>query len=149
MWFRRKRRRQESPVPVVLPPLDRLSELVERVVVLLDQAPAPVAAPAPIPPPAVAAEPEPEPPPPLGSHLLFVPDAAGYRLLERVGEVPTRGSVLELEAGLRRVIRIGGSPLPGDRRRCAFLEQEPLEQERTPTGARGESDRGDEGGAQG
>ena len=38
MWFRRRRR--QLP-PVLLPPLDRLSELVDRVVTLLDEAPTP------------------------------------------------------------------------------------------------------------
>lgn len=131
-------------MPVLLPPLERLSELVERVVVLLDQAPA--AAP--------EAAPAEELPQPAGGHLLFVPDAAGYRLLERDGAAPARGELVELAEfaeldGRRRVARLGPSPLPGDHRRCAFLEQEPPGQTRTPTGERGESDRGDAGGAPG
>ena len=118
----------------MLPPLERLSELVERVVVLLDQAPTP---------PESAPEPEPEPEPQQAAeepqaaphgHVLFVADAAGYRLLAREGEAPARGQILELEDGPRRVVRVGPSPLPGDRRRCAFLEQEPRRETRTPHG---------------
>jgi hypothetical protein len=138
MWFRRwRRRRPEPPAPVVLPPLERLSELVERVVVLLDQAPAPPSAPAD------------EPQPATDGHVLFVPDPTGYRLLARTGAAPGRGELVVLDDGSARVLRVGPSPLPRDRRRCAFLEQEPRPQARTPTGERGESDRRDEGGAPG
>jgi hypothetical protein len=111
MWFRRRRRQQP---PILLPSLDRLAELIERVIGLLDQtvvdAPA-VAA------PAVAA-------PPVDGHVLFVADPAGYRLLQRDGAPPPRGETLELDGGRFRVVRLGPSPLPGDGRRCAFLERE-------------------------
>jgi hypothetical protein len=150
MWFRRWRgRRLDPPAPVVLPPLERLSELVERVVVLLDQAPAPTVEVEPE--PELEPEPEPEPEPRGGTdgHLLFLPDPDGYRLVEREGAAPERGELLDLDGLRGRVLRLGPSPLPGDPRRCAFLEQEPPEQNRTPTGERGESDRGDAGGAPG
>ena len=136
MWFRRwRRRRHAPPEPVLLPPLDRLSELVERVVVLLDQAPTP----APVTQAQALAD----------GHLLFVSEAAGYRLVARQGEPPAWGELLELDGLSGRVTRVGRSPLPGDRRPCAFLEQEPAGENRTPTRERGESDRRDEGGTPG
>jgi hypothetical protein len=139
MWFRRRRR---LPPPVLLPPLDRLAELVDRVVALLDQVPAPV-----------VPAPEPEQAPVRAEtaegHVLFVPGAAGYRLFERVGPPPPRLHVVVLDAERYRVLRVGRSPLPDDPRRCGFLEQEPSGENRTPTGARGEPDRGHESGAPG
>jgi hypothetical protein len=55
-------------------------------------------------------------------HLLFVWKASGYELSEREGDPPARGS--EVEAGERRfvVTKIAPSPLPGDERRCAYLQ---------------------------
>jgi hypothetical protein len=55
-------------------------------------------------------------------HLLFVSKPTGYELLERDGELPALGSVLEEEDGRMMVTRIGPSPLPGDDRRCAYLQ---------------------------
>ncbi len=56
-------------------------------------------------------------------HLLFVWKASGYELAEREGEPPAPGA--EVEEGNARfvVTKVGPSPLPGDRRRCAFLAQ--------------------------
>lgn len=56
-----------------------------------------------------------------GRYLLFVWSAAGYRLAEREGELPAVGS--EVEEGERRfrVSKHAPSPLPGDRRPCAYL----------------------------
>lgn len=135
MWFLRRRR---QPPPVLLPSLDRLAELVARVVDLLDdivlqQHNLPSA---PSDPPVRAAaeelvsirhKPEPE----LG-WVGFVGSAAGYRLVERDGAAPGRGERVEVEGTPFRVLRLGPSPLPGDRRRCAFLErEEPSRAERT------------------
>jgi hypothetical protein len=55
-----------------------------------------------------------------GTHLLFVWSPAGYTLREEPGELPAVG--LEFEEGdLKLVVsKIGASPLPGDRRPCAF-----------------------------
>ena len=127
VWFRRRRRRQ-SPPPVLLPALDRLAGLVERVVALLDEVALP---------PAAAEEPlvseQPEP----GSSgadgwVAFVGSPAGYRLLERDGAPPARGDAIVLEDARFRVLRLGPSPLPGDTRRCAFVErQEPSAEART------------------
>jgi hypothetical protein len=102
----------------VLPSLDRLAGLIERVVELVDEvsggrvgapdAPEQPAAP-PDPPAAVA----PPPPAPDGVWLAYVPSPHGY--------------------GVRhRVVRFIPSPLPGDARRCAVVErEEPPEPERT------------------
>lgn len=133
MWFRRRRRRQ--PPPVLLPSLDRLAELIERVVALLDQVElAPVAVPEPK--PDLVREfafeqhdPDPEPVPDGWVALVSSPD--GYQLLQRAGQPPDPGAALELEDGSFVVLRLGPSPLPGDRRRCAYLEQEQPSAERT------------------
>jgi DNA repair exonuclease SbcCD ATPase subunit len=55
---------------------------------------------------------------------LYVALAPGgrYRLLERDDGPPVIGAVIPIDEGVYRVMRIGASPLPGDRRRCAFLE---------------------------
>ena len=55
------------------------------------------------------------------THLVW---SAGdrYRLVERPGGAPAQGSVVELESSRWRVLRVGASPLPADRRRCAFVE---------------------------
>jgi hypothetical protein len=56
------------------------------------------------------------------SYLLFVWKPTGYELRERDGELPSLGSVLEEEDGRMVVTRVGPSPLPGDDRRCAYLQ---------------------------
>ncbi len=56
-------------------------------------------------------------------HLLFVSKPTGYELREREGELPAVGAVVEEEdLGRMVVTRIGPSPLPGDDRRCAYLQ---------------------------
>lgn len=56
-----------------------------------------------------------------GRYLLFVSSTKGYELRERDGELPAVGSEVE-EGDLRfRVSKHAPSPLPGDRRRCAYL----------------------------
>jgi hypothetical protein len=124
MWFRRRRRRQ-PPLPVLLPSLDRLAELIERVVALLDQVSlAPVSTP-------------PAPEPATEGWVAFVHSPDGYRLLQRDGSPPKQGAVVELDEGAFLVVGLGPSPLPGDRRRCAFVES----REAAPSGifARSES----------
>ena len=131
MWS--KRRRPSAP-PVLLPSLDRLSTLIERVVELVDAvggtqtAPVPVSEPPREPAEAVVAK--------VGEEeevwLAFVPSPQGYRLLELRTEPPQRKGVLELEDGRYRVLRLAPSPLPGDRRRCAYVErEEPPAEDRT------------------
>ncbi len=65
-------------------------------------------------------------PAPETEHLLFLPGAKGYRILARSGPPPEVGAVVEvaLEAGASvpfTVMKIGASPLPGTRARCAYL----------------------------
>lgn len=135
MWFLRRRR---QPPPVLLPSLDRLAELVARVVELLDdlvlQQHNPHSASANAPDQArqeelVSISHKLSPP---GGWVAFVGSADGYRLVEREGAAPGRGERVEVEGTPFRVLRSGPSPLPGDRRRCAFLEkEEPSRAERT------------------
>jgi hypothetical protein len=73
----------------------------------------------------VADEPEqPEPELP-SSHLLFVPTAKRYLLIERDGPPPEPGDELELPdvAGPLMVTKVGRSPYPENGRPCAFLLQ--------------------------
>lgn len=111
-WFRRRARRTAP----VLPSLDQLAELVERVIAEVDQVAAPGV----------------EAAAPVDAHVLFAPASDGYRLLRREGAAPACGSELALDGGRFRVLRQGPSPLPGDLRRCAFLErEEPPQQDRS------------------
>jgi chaperonin cofactor prefoldin len=57
------------------------------------------------------------------AHVLFVPAASGYTLVEREGIAPEAGDVVEVEGERFVVRRHGPSPLPGPRRRCAYLER--------------------------
>lgn len=51
------------------------------------------------------------------SHLIFVGTPRGYELRELGGPAPAAGERVE---GLV-VLKVAASPLPGDRRRCAYL----------------------------
>jgi hypothetical protein len=55
-------------------------------------------------------------------YLLFIWKPTGYELRERDGELPALGTVLDEEDGRMVVTRVGPSPLPGDDRRCAYLQ---------------------------
>jgi hypothetical protein len=55
-------------------------------------------------------------------HVLFVWSPSGYALLSRAGEPPPVGSEVGISGGSRVVTKIGPSPLPGDRRPCAYLD---------------------------
>ena len=55
-------------------------------------------------------------------HVLLVWNPSGYSLLARAGEPPRVGSEVGVSGGRRVVTKIGASPLPGDRRRCVFLD---------------------------
>jgi hypothetical protein len=55
-------------------------------------------------------------------HCLFVSKPTGYELVNREGEPPPVGSTVELDGeGTWVVNRISQSPLPQDRRPCAYL----------------------------
>jgi hypothetical protein len=54
-------------------------------------------------------------------HLLFVWKTSGYELVEQDGEPPAIGAQVEIEGKQLRVTKIAPSPLPGDRRMCAYL----------------------------
>lgn len=57
-----------------------------------------------------------------GGHVLFVWSANGWTLQEREGESPSVGSTVQDGERVLRISKIGPSPLPGDRRRCAFTQ---------------------------
>ena len=57
------------------------------------------------------------------AHVLFVPAASGYTLVEREGVAPEAGDIVDVDGGRYVVRRHGPSPLPGPRRRCAYLER--------------------------
>jgi hypothetical protein len=56
-------------------------------------------------------------------YLLFVAVPNGYELREREGEPPAVGDELEEDELRLRVAKIAPSPLPGDRRRCVYLQR--------------------------
>ena len=56
------------------------------------------------------------------SYVLFVWSPAGWTLQQREGEPPAVGTTVENGDTLLVVSKIGPSPLPGDRRRCAFTQ---------------------------
>jgi hypothetical protein len=55
------------------------------------------------------------------SHLLFVSKPSGYELREQDGDPPGVGSEIEQDGQTLRVLKIAPSPLPGDKRPCAYL----------------------------
>lgn len=118
----------------MLPSLDRLAGLIERVVELVDEVSGGRTASAdtaeqPAPP----VRPDPEPPRADGGWLAYVQSPHGYSLVGVPGSPPSPGDSLELDGVPQRVVRVAASPLPGDGRRCAVLErEEPPQPERTP-----------------
>ena len=56
-------------------------------------------------------------------HLVFVWKTTGYELREGEGDPPAVGTQLEQDGETLRVTKIAPSPLPGDRRLCAYLSQ--------------------------
>jgi hypothetical protein len=54
-------------------------------------------------------------------HLLFVWKPSGYELVEQDGEPPAVGAEVELDGQRLRVTKVAPSPLPGDKRQCAYL----------------------------
>jgi hypothetical protein len=55
-------------------------------------------------------------------YLLFLSKPTGYVLVERDGDPPAAGAELEEGEDTVRILKVGPSPIPGDRRRCAFSE---------------------------
>jgi hypothetical protein len=56
-------------------------------------------------------------------YLLFVSTPTGYELAERDGEPPAAGTEVSLDDDGRYIVsKVGASPLPGDDRRCAYLQ---------------------------
>jgi hypothetical protein len=56
-------------------------------------------------------------------HLLFVWKSSGYELREGDGDVPGVGAEVEQDGVTFKVTKIAPSPLPGDRRQCAYLSR--------------------------
>jgi len=56
------------------------------------------------------------------SYLVFIVKPSGYELHEREGDPPQVGE--QIEDGEQRywVSKVAASPLPGDGRRCAYLQ---------------------------
>jgi hypothetical protein len=54
-------------------------------------------------------------------HLLFVWKTSGYELREADGDVPALGSTVETDGKTLVVTKVGPSPLPHDKRQCAYL----------------------------
>jgi len=57
------------------------------------------------------------------SYLLFVWKTSGYGLRGEPGDAPEVGAEVEQDGQRLRVTKVAPSPLPGDRRACAYLAQ--------------------------
>jgi hypothetical protein len=55
-------------------------------------------------------------------YVLFVWSPSGWTLQQREGEAPAVGETVEAGDTTLRVVKLGPSPLPGDRRRCAYTQ---------------------------
>jgi hypothetical protein len=55
-------------------------------------------------------------------YLVFVWKPSGYELQEREGELPVPGDEVEENGGRLTVSKVAPSPLPGDSRRCVYLQ---------------------------
>jgi hypothetical protein len=55
------------------------------------------------------------------AHLLFVWTPSGYELREEPGDAPAVGAEVEADGERLRVTKVAPSPLPGDKRECAYL----------------------------
>lgn len=56
------------------------------------------------------------------SYLVFVWRPSGYELREREGEPPAVGERIDEDSTAMTVTKVAPSPLPGDVRRCAYLQ---------------------------
>lgn len=57
-------------------------------------------------------------------HLVFVWRSSGYELREREGDLPAVGDEVEQDGERLLVTKVAASPLPRDRRMCAYLAGE-------------------------
>jgi hypothetical protein len=55
------------------------------------------------------------------TYLLVIATPSGYELHEREGEPPGLGAEIEQDGKTMRVAKLAPSPLPGDKRACAYL----------------------------
>jgi hypothetical protein len=53
-------------------------------------------------------------------YLLFAWSPDGYALVEREGELPPVGARIQDDGYELSVVKVGPSPLPGDKRRCVY-----------------------------
>jgi multidrug efflux pump subunit AcrA (membrane-fusion protein) len=104
--------------------VDRLLTLLEKRDALIAELSAKEPEPEPTPEPVAAGHALPAPvEPPASAHLLFVPTGKRYVLEAMEGPAPSPGIEVTLEDGRRfRVTKLASSPLPADKRRCAYLE---------------------------
>ena len=56
------------------------------------------------------------------TYLVFVVKSSGYELHEREGDPPQVGERVEDGGQTYWVSKVAASPLPGDDRRCAYLQ---------------------------
>ena len=56
------------------------------------------------------------------AYLVFLWRPSGYELVERDGDVPSVGDVLDDDGRELTVTKVVSSPLPGDDRRCAYVQ---------------------------
>jgi hypothetical protein len=57
----------------------------------------------------------------VDGHLVFVWKPSGYELREEPGDAPAVGAEVELDGTTLRVTKVAPSPLPRDKRACAYL----------------------------
>jgi hypothetical protein len=55
------------------------------------------------------------------TYLVFLWRPSGYELVEREGDPPSVGDVVDENGGRMTVVKVVSSPLPGDTRRCAYV----------------------------
>ena len=71
---------------------------------------------------ALSPDPVPEPEPEPTAYLVFAWTTKGYALHAASGEPPSVGTRVAVNGAEHSVAKVTGSPLPGDERRCAYLE---------------------------
>jgi len=91
---------------------------VERLEAAVEQLNGSAPLPEPVPEPELAPAPEVD----KVGYLVFAWTPAGYSLHESAGDVPEIGSLVSVDGQEYAVAKLARSPLPGDERRCAYLE---------------------------